>query len=466
MNLRIQGKDSTVQETVDQKSTSGVNGDGLETSSPCRWNQEVMNLFSQNSSLLPSDIKIPEMPKIYRRSHQNDEEIRKKEREILMKQLEKFDDNVKHAILLSKDRALKSDFYRKLESLAQTIHIYRNIFFTRSPSFAEPVKAASKERSKIGSKSPSKRTRFRNGQKKLPVIKHGPLYSDSISTESTKSRSVNSQYKDLINDRFDKIVNEVIKEERNSPERKRHSIKKMYKTSSCESSSNFLSKVEAQPGKFPNLVSPFRLQNNNEKLPNLGCNNTINPRSSKSKKVSPEKMENRALRLRRAASIKNLQEHEQARIIYNHGCDSGRSNRGSLKKLDNARIKRLAQPRKSHNVINPPPQNSHPQGDHDLSRSRLLALRNSKSLKKLKYKDEFLSAIKDLTTDISESPIKRKIPGFKPALSLKKSMIIYQSGIIEDDENKRQRRKKFQIPQKQKIISTVDSRNNKTKDTE
>lgn len=82
------------------------------------------------------------------------------------------------------------------------------------------------------------------------MIKHGPSYSDSVSTESTKSRSVNSQYKDLINDRFDKIVNEVIKEERNSAERKRHSIKKMFKTSSCESSSNFLSKVEAQPNKL------------------------------------------------------------------------------------------------------------------------------------------------------------------------------------------------------------------------
>lgn len=69
-----------------------------------RWRQEVMNLFSQNSSLLPADIQIPEMPEIYQSTHQNDEEIRKRERDLLMKQLERFDDNVKHAILLSKEK--------------------------------------------------------------------------------------------------------------------------------------------------------------------------------------------------------------------------------------------------------------------------------------------------------------------------------------------------------------------------
>lgn len=107
-----------------------------------------MNLFSQNSVLLPSDIKVPEMPMIYKTSHQNDEEIQKREKEVLMRQLERFDDNVKHAILLRTEKDNKSEFYRKLETLTERIHIYKNIFYTKHPVFAQKTDKPKKKKSK------------------------------------------------------------------------------------------------------------------------------------------------------------------------------------------------------------------------------------------------------------------------------------------------------------------------------
>ena len=85
----------------------------------------MLNLFSNSSTLLPNNIVIPEMPHIYKSSHQNDEEIKKKEKEILLKQLERFDDNLKHAILLRTEKDNKTEFYRKLETLTERIHIYK-----------------------------------------------------------------------------------------------------------------------------------------------------------------------------------------------------------------------------------------------------------------------------------------------------------------------------------------------------
>lgn len=52
-----------------------------------------------------------------------------------MKQLERFDDNVKHAILLIREKENKTDFTRKLESLNDKILAYRNIFCSKQPSF-------------------------------------------------------------------------------------------------------------------------------------------------------------------------------------------------------------------------------------------------------------------------------------------------------------------------------------------
>jgi hypothetical protein len=76
------------------------------------------------------------MPDIYRSLHSNDEKIHERDKAILLKELERFDDNVKHAILLRTEKDNKSNFYRKLETLTERIHIYKNIFYTRQPKFA------------------------------------------------------------------------------------------------------------------------------------------------------------------------------------------------------------------------------------------------------------------------------------------------------------------------------------------
>lgn len=44
--------------------------------------------------------------------------------------------------------------------------------------------------------------------------------------------------------------------------------------------------------------------------------------------------------------------------------------------------------------------------DKEVLRSRVIAMQNSESLGKLKYKEEFLKAIEDLTKDMSSSPDK------------------------------------------------------------
>ncbi|CAI2383379.1 unnamed protein product [Moneuplotes crassus] len=448
-------------------SIDSQNDPNSRNTSPSGWNQEVMNLFSQNSALLPSDITVPEMPQIYKRSHQNDEKIRNKEREMLMKQLEKFDENVKHAILLSKDKELKSDFYRKLEILADRIHIYRNIFYTRKPVFDQTMKAEDNVKLKRGSKSPSKRVRFRNSNsKKLPVIGHRTSHSDLTFLDSSKKRSMNNKYKHLLQDGFDKMMKEVIKEEGILSEKGRQSVRRMYKTSSFEENLNLLSKVEDQRKKFPEIIPPFKLQREDESLPNLACFNTLTHRGAKVKKFSPKKKGNRAFKLRKAVSIRNLQELEQSKLSSNRNCnDIIQEIREPPKKFNRARIDTLAQPRISQDPSHRASQSAFEPGDYDLRKSRLLALKNSKSLKKLKYKAEFLSAIKDLTTDVSESPDKKQTIGFSPSLSLKKSMIIYQSATLEDENVKQKKKKKFQIPQKHKIIQAIESKK-KMKDVE
>lgn len=99
--------------------------------------QDVLNLFSRKSTIVPETYEVPEMPDIYRSLHQNDEEIHRREKVDLLKQLERFNDNVKHAILLRTEKDNKSEFYRKLETLTERIHIYKNIFYARQPKFAK-----------------------------------------------------------------------------------------------------------------------------------------------------------------------------------------------------------------------------------------------------------------------------------------------------------------------------------------
>lgn len=77
----------------------------------------------------------PPIPERFLSNHQNDEEIKRKEKEALMKQLERFDENVRHAILLRREKDPKSEFYRKLETLNDRINAYKGIFWARQPLY-------------------------------------------------------------------------------------------------------------------------------------------------------------------------------------------------------------------------------------------------------------------------------------------------------------------------------------------
>ena len=77
----------------------------------------------------------PKIPERFLTNHHNDEEIKRKEKEALMKQLERFDENVRHAILLRREKDPKSEFYRKLETLNDRINAYKGIFCTRQPLY-------------------------------------------------------------------------------------------------------------------------------------------------------------------------------------------------------------------------------------------------------------------------------------------------------------------------------------------
>ena len=78
----------------------------------------------------------PKIPERFLKNHHNDEEIKRKEKEAFMKQLERFDENVRHAIILRREKDPKSDFYRKLETLNDRINAYKGIFLNwRQPVY-------------------------------------------------------------------------------------------------------------------------------------------------------------------------------------------------------------------------------------------------------------------------------------------------------------------------------------------
>ena len=123
--------------------------------------EEIRNLFSHKSSISPEEYEIPEMPDIYRSLHRNDEEIHRREKADLLKQLERFNDNVRHAILLRTEKDNKSEFYRKLETLTERIHIYKNIFYAKQPKFVKKTKKIAKNKQlKDSLHSPVRRVRF------------------------------------------------------------------------------------------------------------------------------------------------------------------------------------------------------------------------------------------------------------------------------------------------------------------
>ena len=58
------------------------------------------------------------------------------------------------------------------------------------------------------------------------MIKHRSSYSDINVLDYNKNKSMNSTYKRIINDKFEKLVDEVIKEEGKFTERGRQSVTK------------------------------------------------------------------------------------------------------------------------------------------------------------------------------------------------------------------------------------------------
>lgn len=97
------------------------------------------------------------MPAIYKNAQVNDSEMKRKEEEAFMKQLERFDENVKHAILLHREKNAKSEFYKKLESLTDRIYTYQDIFYTKKPAFEKlNEKYASQNSEKIENSPPKK----------------------------------------------------------------------------------------------------------------------------------------------------------------------------------------------------------------------------------------------------------------------------------------------------------------------
>ena len=90
--------------------------------------QQVLNLFSGNNAISAELQPSRPIPDIYLRHLQDDEEIKRREEAAFMKQLERFDENVKHAILLRREKDNKTEFTRKLEALNEKIVAYRSIF--------------------------------------------------------------------------------------------------------------------------------------------------------------------------------------------------------------------------------------------------------------------------------------------------------------------------------------------------
>ena len=87
-----------------------------------------------------------------------------------------------------------------------------------------------------------------------------------------------------------------------------------------------------------------------------------------------------------------------------------KNNKTINKKPDNERINRLAKPRHSIDKCQSSAKSQYDIENSQIKRSLLLASKNSESLKKLKYKNEFLKAIKEMVQISDESPEKKNSP--------------------------------------------------------
>lgn len=89
----------------------------------------MLNLFSHHNTEHFQPFSVPELPESLRSSHINDDEVKEREKKALYKQLERFDENVKHAILLRMEKDEKTEFYRRLETLTERIKVYKNVYY-------------------------------------------------------------------------------------------------------------------------------------------------------------------------------------------------------------------------------------------------------------------------------------------------------------------------------------------------
>lgn len=142
---------------------------------------QVLNLF-ENKLAEQNEQKSPlQIPDNILSNHSNDDEIKKKEKDELLKQLERFDENVRHAIILRREKDPKSEFYRKLESLNERIGVYRDIFCSRQPSFMTFNNKYSKRKNLPKINKHQSKTDLSESPKKHPKVRKSQF--DSIMQE-------------------------------------------------------------------------------------------------------------------------------------------------------------------------------------------------------------------------------------------------------------------------------------------
>jgi hypothetical protein len=70
---------------------------------------------------------------------------------------DKINPNVQHAMLLRMEKDEKTEFYRRLETLTERITMYKNIFYTKQPSFLKNNSISKSKRSIRRTASPLKK---------------------------------------------------------------------------------------------------------------------------------------------------------------------------------------------------------------------------------------------------------------------------------------------------------------------
>lgn len=77
---------------------------------------------------------------------------------------------------------------------------------------------------------------------------------------------------------------------------------------------------------FRNTITPFKLRDKENKFPEIGGYTVINNTKIKKLKLSPTKMKTRSFKLRRAASIRNMEVSKSIRFLDKQNKDFSMSN--------------------------------------------------------------------------------------------------------------------------------------------